>query len=147
MQGTDSDLWCLINNAASPLVFGDAIWLTKSMVTRQYEVNVIGAWAMSQAFSPYLIKSKGRIVNMISYCTECPMPTLSIYTSTKAALKTLSDAMRMELKKHSVDVVLFNPGDQPMETNLCAGQEVAYKVKEIINFTNFLNAKKIPMTL
>jgi len=98
------------------------------MVTRQYEVNVIGAWAVSQAFIPYLIKSKGRIVNMISYCTECPLPTLSVYTSTKAALKTLSDAMRMELKKHSVDVVLFNPGDQPMETNLCAGQDLTYKV-------------------
>ncbi len=56
------------------------------------------------------------------------MPTLSVYTSTKAALKTLSDAMRMELEKYSVDVVLFNPGDHPTETPLCSGQEKNYKV-------------------
>jgi short-subunit dehydrogenase len=36
----------------------------------------------------------------VSYCTECPMPTLSVYTSTKAALKTLSDAMRYQLPTH-----------------------------------------------
>ena len=71
---------------------------------------------------------KGRLVNVISYCTECPMPTLSVYTSTKAALKTLSDAMRMELVKYDVDVVLFNPGDHPTETPLCSGQEKNYQV-------------------
>jgi short-subunit dehydrogenase len=71
----------------------------------------------------------GRLVNVISYCTECPMPTLSVYTSTKAALKALSDAMRMELQKYSVDVVLFNPGDHPTQTPLCSGQERNYQVR------------------
>ncbi len=58
-QSTNSELWCVVNNAASPLVFGEAVWLTRPMVRRQFEVNVIGAWAVSQTFLPHLIKSKG----------------------------------------------------------------------------------------
>ena len=58
-QATKSELWCVVNNAASPLVFGEAVWLTREMVKRQFDVNVIGAWAVSQAFMPHLIKSKG----------------------------------------------------------------------------------------
>lgn len=54
---------------------------------------------MSQVFMPHLMESEGRLVNMISYCTECPLPTLSVYTATKAALFSLSNGMRMELKK------------------------------------------------
>jgi NAD(P)-dependent dehydrogenase (short-subunit alcohol dehydrogenase family) len=50
----------VVNNAASPLVFGEATWLTRQMVRRQFDVNVIGAWAVSQTFLPHLIQSKGR---------------------------------------------------------------------------------------
>ena len=64
----------------------------------------------------------GRIVNMISFCTTCPLPTLAVYTSTKAALLRLSEGMRAELLKFGVDVVLFNPGDHPGSTPLCAHQ-------------------------
>ena len=64
----------------------------------------------------------GRIVNMISFCTTCPLPTLAVYTSTKAALLRLSEGMRAELLKFGVDVVLFNPGDHPGSTPLCAYQ-------------------------
>ena len=48
---------------------------------------------------PRITLSKGRLVNMISFCTECPLPTLSVYTATKAALFSLSNGMRMELAK------------------------------------------------
>ena len=61
-------------------------------------------------------------MNMISFCTTCPLPTLAVYTSTKAALLRLSEGMRAELLKFGVDVVLFNPGDHPGSTPLCAYQ-------------------------
>lgn len=98
------------------------------MVERQFDVNIIGCWAISKAFLPHLMASKGRLVNMVSFCTECPLPTLSIYTATKAALMSLTNGLRMELSKHDVDVVLFNPGDHPGETPLCYGQEANYEV-------------------
>ena len=98
------------------------------MVKHQFDVNVIGCWAISKAFLPDLMASKGRLVNMISFCTECPLPTLSIYTATKAALMSLTNGLRMELSKYDIDVILFNPGDHPGETPLCFGQDANYEV-------------------
>lgn len=125
LEKTDTVLWAVVNNAAT-LVFADAMWHTRALVRRQIDVNFIGCWAVSQAFMPHLMTSKGRIVNMMSFCTECPLPTLSVYTATKAALLSLSNGMRMELAKHGVDVILFNPGDHPTETPLCSGQDGNY---------------------
>ncbi len=96
------------------------------MVKQQFDVNVIGCWSIAQAFTPHLMESNGRLVNMVSFCTECPLPTLSIYTATKAALMSLSNGMRMELAKYGISVILFNPGDHPGETPLCKGQEAHY---------------------
>ena len=48
---------------------------------------------------------QGRIVNVISNCTECPLPTLGPYTASKAALLALSDAMRPELARTGVKVI------------------------------------------
>ena len=71
----------------------------------------MGPIALSKAFMPALRASNGgRIVNVISFCTDCPMPTLAVYTATKAALRGISDALRMETAKYGVNVVMFNPG-------------------------------------
>lgn len=45
-------------------------------------------------------------MNVISNCTECPLPTLGPYTASKAALLALSDAMRPELARTGVKVIL-----------------------------------------
>ena len=104
------------------------------MVKKQFDVNVIGCWKISKVFQPHLMASRGRIINMISFCTECALPTLSIYTATKAALLSLSNGMRMELSKYGIDVILFNPGDHPTETPLCYGQSANYEVARDILF-------------
>ena len=100
-------------------------------------VNFIGCWMMSKVFMPHLMASKGRLVNVVSFCTECPLPTLSVYTATKAALMSLTNGMRMELSKYGVDVVLFNPGDHPGETPLCFGQSVHYEAMQPEVFLRF----------
>ena len=91
----------MVNNAAF-LVFGNAEWQTRSLIQRQYEVNTLGPLLVSKAFLPHLRRSSGRIVNVISNCTDVPMPTLAVYTSSKAALRSLSDGMRMELADQKV---------------------------------------------
>ena len=53
-----------------------------------------------------------------------------MYTASKAALRSMSAGMRMELGKYGVDVVMFNPGDHPGETPLCAGQDIHYAAME-----------------
>ena len=83
--------------------------------------NPTRAHLCSKAFLPVLRRTHGsRIVNMISFCADCPMPSLSVYTATKSALRSLSAGMRMELDKFGVKVIMFNPGDHPEKTPLCS---------------------------
>lgn len=131
LHSQGANLWCVVNNAAV-LVFGQAEWQPLDMIRNQFEVNTFGAFALTKAFLPMLRESEGRIINMISYCTDCPMPTLTVYTASKAALKSLSIGLREELITigAKVDVILFNPGDHPFETPLCSGQGANYEIME-----------------
>ena len=121
-------LWAVVNNAAA-LVFADAVFQTNEQARNQIDVNLYGLWSVSKTFAPHLMQAKGRLVNIVSFCTECPLPTLSLYTATKAGVLSLSEGMRMELARFGVDVVLFNPGDCPNGTPLCSGQKRNYKVR------------------
>ena len=78
-------LHCLVNNAAS-LVFGEALWQTEQQARQQLEVNYLGALSLTRACLPLLVRGRGRIVNMISNCTECPLPTLGPYTASKVSV-------------------------------------------------------------
>nr|ACO11702.1 Estradiol 17-beta-dehydrogenase 2 [Caligus rogercresseyi] len=122
-------LLAVVNNAGF-LIFAEAEWQNVEQVNKQYQVNTIGPWNISRQFIPLLISGnppiRPRIVNILSYCTDCPFPCLSIYTSSKAALKTLSSGMRLEIAKYGVSVVNFNPGDSPSQTRMCCDQERHY---------------------
>ena len=126
-------LYCLVNNAAV-LVFGEATWQTEEQVLNQVHVNMVGPLRITKACLPLLAKGKGRVVNMISNCTECPLPTLSVYTASKAGLLALSDGIRPEMKKYGVTIVIVNPGDAPFDTPLTCGQSINYqKMEESMN--------------
>jgi len=116
----------LVNNAAF-LVFGEATWQTQNQVNRQIQVNMTGPLELMKICFPSLVKSKGRIINMISNCTDCPLPTLAVYTASKAGLKNLTIGMRPEMSKYGVQMVLVNPGDAPFHTQLCSGQLPHYQ--------------------
>ena len=100
-------------------------------------VNSVGPVLVSRYCLPLLSLGGGRIVNMISISPEWPLPNLSIYTSTKAALMVLSDTMRPEVAKYGVDLVMVNPGSQPMGTPLlCSGQKENYEKIETVSYTH-----------
>jgi len=119
-------LYCLVNNAAV-LVFGEATWQTEEQILNQVHVNMIGPLRLTKACLPLLAKGRGRVINMISNCTECPLPTLSVYTASKAGLLALSDGMRAEMQKYGVTVVIVNPGDAPYDTPLTSGQNMNFQ--------------------
>ena len=91
-------LYCLVNNAAV-LIFGEATWQTEEQILNQVNVNMVGPMRMTKVCLPLLAKGKGRVVNIISNSKECPLPTLSVYSASKAELLALSDGMRPEMKK------------------------------------------------
>ena len=82
----------------------------------QFEVNVIGLLAVTQAFLPLLRQSKGRVVNIGSVLGRLAIPHMGAYSATKFALEALTDAFRIELHPWGIHVSLIEPG--PVATPL-----------------------------
>lgn len=88
-----------------------------------FEVNVFSIVAMTQAFLPLLLASKGTVLNHGSMSSLLMPPMTGAYTASKAAVAALSDTMRIELAPFGVHVVhlitglcksnMFNPDGDP----------------------------------
>ncbi|KAK4189460.1 hypothetical protein QBC35DRAFT_530850 [Podospora australis] len=68
-----------------------------------FDVNLFAR--VIQAFSPLLIKSKGKVVNISSEGAVVYTPWIGVYSSSKAALNTLTDTLRLELQPLGVKVM------------------------------------------
>ncbi|HEX9894018.1 MAG TPA: SDR family NAD(P)-dependent oxidoreductase [Gemmatimonadales bacterium] len=77
---------------------------------RQFDVNVFGTLALTQAFLPLLHAGHGRIVNIGSIAGRVTTPLLGPYCASKHALEAMSDALRMELLPLGLYLSLVEPG-------------------------------------
>ena len=99
----------LVNNAGIS-VAGPLELLPLAEVRTQFEVNVIGALAVTQALLPLLRRARGRIVNISSIAGLASTPFLGAYCGSKFALEAMSDALRLELAPWGIAVTLVEPG-------------------------------------
>lgn len=99
----------LINNAGL-VVQGPVELLPPGALRRQFEVNVIGQIAVTQAFLPLLRAAEGRVINISGAAATVSVPMLGAISASKAALESLSDALRMELRHQGVAVSIIAPG-------------------------------------
>ncbi len=100
----------LINNAGF-LLAGPVAELSIDDIRRQFETNVIGAVAVSQAVIPHMVRQgSGGIVNVGSPSGILVTPFGGVYGGSKAALHIINEAMRMELKPFGIEVILLLPG-------------------------------------
>jgi len=104
----------LINNAGFSQV-GAVLDLTREDLRGQYETNVIAPVAVTRAAMPLLraaVKQRGTatLVNVGSIVGLFTTPYAAAYCSSKAAIHSLSDALRMELKPFGIEVVIVQPG-------------------------------------
>ncbi len=105
----DDGLHGLVNNAGIA-VGGPMEYIPVDRFQWQFDVNVTGAFAMSQAFMPLLRKAKGRIVNMSSISGRIAMPFFGPYAASKFALEAMSDSMRVEIMDFGMWVSVIEPG-------------------------------------
>jgi NAD(P)-dependent dehydrogenase (short-subunit alcohol dehydrogenase family) len=118
----------LVNNAAvsSP---GPLEFVPVSEVRAHFEVNVLGALAVTQAFLPLIREARDRrIVNVSSVNGRLAWRYIGPYIASKHALEGLSDTLRMELHRWGIRVSVIQPGaiDTPMfETSRERGRRIA----------------------
>jgi len=105
----DAGLAGLINNAG--IAIGSPLEVIPiDQLRRQFEVNVFGQIAVTQAFLPLLRKGHGRIVNMGSIAGRATIPLMGPYSASKHALEALTDALRLELQQWGIQVSVIEPG-------------------------------------
>ncbi|KAE8451659.1 hypothetical protein EG329_003116 [Mollisiaceae sp. DMI_Dod_QoI] len=78
---------------------------TVAAARKVFDVNVFALVAVTQAFAPLLIASKGTVINIGSVAGVIPMPWQGYYNATKAAVAMLSDNLRIELSPWGVKVI------------------------------------------
>lgn len=83
-------------------------------VNVMFSTNVTGLINMTQAILPIFKKradgGKGDIINLGSIAGREPYAGGSIYCSTKAAVKSFTDALRKELVATRIRVIEVDPG-------------------------------------
>ena len=77
---------------------------------QQFEVNLFGHIAMTQALLPALLDSSGTVVNISSVGGKVALPTYGAYAGSKFALEAVSDALRREVSAAGIKVVVIEPG-------------------------------------
>jgi NAD(P)-dependent dehydrogenase (short-subunit alcohol dehydrogenase family) len=105
------DVNLLINNAGVGLNQGLIAAPDLSSARAEMEVNYFGTLIMCRAFAPILKQNGGgAIVNMVSMVARVNLPFNGSYGASKAAVLSLTQAVRAELAAQKTLVVAVLPG-------------------------------------
>ena len=73
-------------------------------VERTLAVNLLGVWRTDRAVLAELRRSRGYLLNVASMAAVMHAPMMGPYTSAKAGVEALTDALRLEVAPHGVGV-------------------------------------------
>jgi len=100
----------LVNNAGIT-VAGPLELLPIEALRHQFEVNLFGQIAVTQAFLPHLRAARGRIVLIGSILGKLSVPFVAPYAATKFALEAVADSLAIELSDSGIAVSLIGAGN------------------------------------
>jgi NAD(P)-dependent dehydrogenase (short-subunit alcohol dehydrogenase family) len=114
-------LVAVINNAGY-MHLGPVEGVAVSAMRHTFDTNLFGVQRVCKAFAPLLrstardwLNASGngalrpRLINISSIASFARAGYQGVYSSSKAAVDVLNEAMRQELEPHGVDVVLVSP--------------------------------------
>lgn len=134
----------LINNAGiggwSPIED-----LTRDQIRKTYEVNVFGAAMMASGAAKIFKKqNSGNIINIASTASLKGYKNGTIYSSSKFALRSMTQCWQAELRPYNVRVIQINPSEvptafgsesreaRPLEEKKLSPQEIAHTVVGVL---------------
>jgi short-subunit dehydrogenase len=100
----------LVNNAGYG-EYGTIEETDLDRVRAMFETNVFGLARLTQLVLPAMREAgRGRVVNIGSMGGRITFPVGGYYHATKYAVEAISDALRNEVRRFGLDVVLIEPG-------------------------------------
>jgi NAD(P)-dependent dehydrogenase (short-subunit alcohol dehydrogenase family) len=113
---TASDAEVLINNAGTA-VFAGFLDSPTELIEGDMNTNYYGTLRVIRAFTPLLTaRGSGVIANVVSVVGLTSAPGLAGYSASKAALQSLTQTLRANLKESGVKVLGIYPG--PIDTDM-----------------------------
>ncbi|RBI61718.1 oxidoreductase [halophilic archaeon] len=101
---------CLVNNAGYGQ-FGAVEDVPMEKVVEQFDVNTFGPLRLVRAALPRMReRGRGTVINVTAGVGGLTVPGLGVYTGSKFALESATDALRQELSPFGVDAVIVEPG-------------------------------------
>lgn len=111
--GQAGEIDVLVNNAG----FGAAVpieLIVPETARQLFETNTLGTLAMIQAVLPaFRERRRGTIINVTSSATLKPLPLVSVYRASKAAVNALTESLAVEMEPFGVRVHIVLPGRSP----------------------------------
>jgi NAD(P)-dependent dehydrogenase (short-subunit alcohol dehydrogenase family) len=103
----------LVNNAGLGTL-GALEGIAMATARTLFETNTLGTIAVTQAVLPqFRLRRSGVVVNVTSAVTLLPLPLLSVYTASKAAVNAFTESLALELAQFDVRCHLVLPGRAP----------------------------------
>ena len=100
----------LVNNAGTGL-YAPAWSAGEAQVRELFELNLFAPLALSQLVVPGMRqRERGMLVNISSIAGEITLPWFTLYSTTKHALGSLTDGLRMELERDGLRAMTVCPG-------------------------------------
>ncbi|WP_148715933.1 SDR family NAD(P)-dependent oxidoreductase [Chitinolyticbacter meiyuanensis] len=122
---TGGKLDALFNNAGFG-VPGAVEDLNRAAIRHQFETNVFGTMAVTNALLPWMRRQgHGRVLVNSSVLGFAAMPMRGAYNASKYALEGFCDTLRLELAGSNIHVVLIEPGPIASRFRLNAAREFA----------------------
>ena len=103
----------LVNNAGIGMLY--PLEATSMDTARAvFDTNALGTIAMTQAVLPaFRARRAGVIVNVTSAVTLAPLPLLSVYSASKAAVNAFTESLALEVAPLGIRTRLVLPGRSP----------------------------------
>jgi NAD(P)-dependent dehydrogenase (short-subunit alcohol dehydrogenase family) len=102
----------------------------KAALEQHLAVNLLGTFAVTQAFLPLLGESRGAIVNNVSLMALAPFPFTPAYAISKAAAFNMTQSLRALLAPRGIAVHAALTG--PTDTDMTRGFEIPKATPESV---------------
>ena len=101
----------LVNNAGKG-IFKPLMEMQRSDFDAVLATNLTGAMLMArEAARHFITRKRGNIVNIGSTASHRGAPNGTAYYASKAALRSMTECWRAELRQHNIRVFLINPSE------------------------------------
>ncbi len=111
----------LVNNAGFGY-FAPLVHMQLERLEAVYRTNVFGAFLMArEAARQFIEQGSGNLINISSTSGLKGGPSSTAYSSSKFALRGMTECWRDELRRHNVRVMLVNPSEVMTDFSQVAG--------------------------